>query len=50
MKRDSLVFGEMVWYFSPPDVLLPVLRGEAEVLVEAMADVVAVQPVGGDAW
>ncbi len=50
MKRDSLVLGEMVWYFSPPDVLLPVLRGEAEVLVKAMADVVAVQSVGGDAW
>ena len=35
---------------SPPDVLLPVLRGEAEVLVEAVADVVAVKSVGGDAW
>lgn len=34
---------------NPPDVLLPILLAEAEVLVQACADVVAVQSVRRDA-
>ena len=30
----------------PPDVLLPILLTEPQVLVQAEADIVAIQPVG----
>jgi hypothetical protein len=48
-RDDARVGEELAHLADAPDVLLAVLGAEAQVLVEAHADVVAVEAVGGDA-
>ena len=47
--HDARVGKELSDLCHPADVLLAVLGGEAEVLVQPRPDVVAVEAVGGDA-